>query len=147
MIPDSIRARYLLCILKVYVLYNIDPTNLWGDYLLVVNVTTVRIYEHKTYTVLLLGLKKENKEFTPRNLKIKMTPEYAKNIPFLKYVGHCNFFLNPILENIEINIALTAIYSSTDLRKFNSAVDLRKPRKRKYDKDGKLVIKKAENEQ
>ena len=40
------------------ILYNMDITNLWGDYLLVVQKTIIRIGKMKTYSLLLLGLKK-----------------------------------------------------------------------------------------
>ena len=46
------------------ILYNIDSTNSWGDYLLVVNISAVKVEGIKTYTVLLLGLKKDKNKWT-----------------------------------------------------------------------------------
>ena len=128
-----------------YVLYNVDSTNLWGDYLLVVDIIPVRIGNNKTYTVLLLGLKKENGVFKTRNLRIKLTPDHAKNIPFLKYVGHCNFDLQIEMSNVNINTGLVTVYGQTDLHKFATNLSIRKPRKNKYGKDGKLIIKPTSN--
>lgn len=129
-----------------YVLYNIDTTNSWGDYLLVANISTIKIGEVKTYTVLLLGLRKDQSNFVPRNIRIKLTPEHAGNVPFLKYVGHCNFRLIPELEEVNINIGLATVYGTTDLHKFATNLSIRKPRKHKYANDGKLVIRNVKNE-
>ena len=46
------------------------------------------------------------------------------------------------IENLHINAGLTAIYSQTDLRKFVSKLSVRKPRTRRYDRDGNPIIKK-----
>ena len=127
------------------ILYNIDKTNNWGEYLLIVNIATVRVGEIKTYSMLLIGLQKEGKEFKPKNLRIKLTPDYCSNIPFLKYVGHCNFKLVPTLEDVDVNIGLAAVYGTTDLWKYKEKLSIRKPKTRKYDKEGKLVIKKTGN--
>lgn len=127
------------------ILYNIDSTNLWGDLLLVVNISTVKIDKMSTYTVLMLGLKREEGKFVPRNLRIKFTPDYASSIPFLKYVGYCKYQLVPKLEDVNVNLGLLTVYSNTDLRKFTKTSSVRKPRKRKYGNDGELIIKKANN--
>lgn len=128
------------------VLYNVDSTNLWGEFLLVVNITTVVIERKRTYAVLMIGLKKDEGKFIPKNLRIKLTPDYAPNIPFLKYVGHCNFQLIPDLKDVNVNLGLVTVYSNIDLWKYKEKLATRKPRRRKYGKDGKLIIKKAENE-
>lgn len=128
-----------------HVLYNMDSTNLWGDYLLVANVTIIRIGDIKTYTVLLIGLKKEDGAYYPRNLSISLTPEYANRIPFLKHVGYCRFNLIPVIDDVNINTGLVAIYGNTDLHKFTTKLSIRKPRAKKYDKGGKTVIKKPSN--
>lgn len=127
------------------VLYNTNSTNLWGDYLLVVNVVRVRVDEVYTYTALLLGLKKEEGKYAPRNLCVSLTPENKEQIPFLKYVGHCKFTLAPIIEEMKVDTGLVAIYSQIDLHKFTSKFSVRKPRTHKYGKDGKPVIKKIGN--
>ena len=127
------------------VLYNIDSTNLWGEYLLVVNKTTINIGNIQTYTLLLIGLKKENGKYIPRNLKISFTPEYAHRVSFLKYVGMCKFDLLPILKESNINSGLVAVYGSADLHKFAKKLNIRKPQKKKYDKEGKPIIKQLNN--
>ena len=129
-----------------YILYNVDSTNGWGEYFVVVNIATVRLQGLKTYTALLIGLKKEDGKFYPRNTRIKITPDYAKNVPFLKYVGRCRFKLIPELTDVEVNAGLVAVYGTVDLRKFNEWTPLRKPKKRKYGKDGKPIIRKVEND-
>jgi len=128
------------------ILYNVDTTNSWGEYLLVVNIATLKFNDQKTYTVLLLGLDRKESNFVPRNLRIKFTPDYAGNIPFLKYVGRCNFTLKPELSDINVNLGLASIYSSVNLKNFARHLSVRKPKTRKYGKDGKLVIKRLQNE-
>ena len=128
------------------ILYNVDSTNSWGDYLLVVNISAVKIDSIKTYTVLLLGLKKDKDKWVSRNTRIKLIPEYAQNIPFLKYVGKCDFSLVPVLENVSVNIGLATVYGSINLHKFAQGLSIRKPKKRKFGVDGKPMVKKAENE-
>ena len=121
------------------ILYNIDSTNLWGDYLLVANISTIKVGVYKTYGVLLIGLKKEESKFVPRNLIIRLTPEYINNIPFLKYVGHCKFKLIPEIIEINVNLGLATVYSNTDLHKFAKKISVRKPKSRIYEKDGSPV--------
>ena len=127
------------------ILYNLDSTNNWGDYLLVVNISAVRIKGNLTYTALLLGLRKEKSNLVPRNTKIKLTPDYANSIPFLKYVGQCSFELIPNITDVNLDVGLAAVYGSIDLWKYREKLNIRKPKKRKYGRDGKLVVSKAEN--
>lgn len=137
--------RFCRSIKEGNVLYNVDSTNLWGDYLLVADITAVKIGAYKTYTVLLLGLKKEENGFKPRNMRVRLTPEYAKNIPFLKYVGWCHFELRPEISKININNGLVAVYGQTNLHDFAAKLSVRKPKRRKYGKDGNLIIKPTNN--
>lgn len=127
------------------ILYNIDKTNSWGDYFLVANITTIEIEEQLTYSMLLLGLKKQDSIFVPRDVCIKLTPDCSCNIPFLKYVGRCNFTLVPELTDVSVNTALATIYSEVDLNKYARKLNIRKPKIRKYGKDGKLIIRKTGN--
>lgn len=128
------------------ILFNIDKTNYWGDYFLVANIATVVFKGIKTYSMLLLGLRKKGKDFVSRNCRIKITPEYAKNIPFLKYVGYCNFTLIPEIKDINVNLGLATVYGEMDLHKYAKKLSIRKPQYHKYGKDGKPVIKKMKNE-
>lgn len=127
------------------ILYNVDYTNHWGEYLLVANIATFIFEGMKTYTALLIGLKKEGSKLTPYNLRIKFTPEHIDHIPFLKYVGRCDYQLVPKIENLELNLGLATIYGSIDLHKYTKKLSIRKPRNRKYGNDGHLIIKKASN--
>lgn len=128
------------------ILYNLDKTNGWGDYLLVANKATVKIQDLTTYTMMLLGLEKKKDKFSLRNLRIKLTPDYVKNVPFLKQVGKCRFRLIPELLEVNVNQGLAVVYGSVNLNKFKQRLGIRKPVKRKYGKDGKLIIKKVEND-
>lgn len=125
-----------------HVLYNMDSSNGWGEYLLVASITSVNVGDVRTYTVLLLGLRKQEGEFVPHHLCISMTPDYANHVPLLKHVGYCRFSLIPLLEEVNINTGLAAVYGNTDLHKFATKLSIRKPRNRKYDKDGNPVIRK-----
>lgn len=127
------------------VLYNIDPTNLWGDYLLVANKSVIHVGNVKTYSILLLGLKKEDGVYKSRNMRISLTPDLAPRIPFLKYVGFCKFELLPVLKGTDINVGLVAAYGSVDLHQLTKRLHIRKPQKHKYDKDGKPIIRKCNN--
>ena len=127
------------------ILYNINNMNLWGDYLLVVNVAHIRVGNADTYTAFLLGLKKEEGKYITRNLCISLTPDKMEQIPFLKQVGYCKFKLAPVFDEIKMDIGLVTVYSQTDLHKFVSKLSIRKPRTHKYDKEGKPVIKKNGN--
>lgn len=124
------------------VLYNLDSTNQWGDYLLVASIGIITIEDKISYVVLLIGLKKEEGQYVSRNFHIQLTYDYANIVPFLKPVGNCSFFLQPIIEEININVGLVTVYANTDLHKYMSRLSISKPRRRKYGKDGKLVLKK-----
>ena len=128
------------------ILYNLDKANGWGEYLLVANISLVHISGYKTYTALLLGLKKNNDKLVPYNLRIKLTPDYSRNVPYLKCVGKCNFWLVPEISDVDLNMGLVVVYGDTNLRKYQKSLSIKKARKRRYGKDGKLVIKKLKNE-
>jgi hypothetical protein len=127
------------------VIYNVDTTNGWGEYLLVIDKSIICVGKTHTYSIILLGIQKERGRYLPRNLKISLTPENASNIPYLKYVGYCRYELLLVLRDVNINIGLAAAYGSTDLHKFTKNAHIRKPQIRKYNKDGKPVIKKNSN--
>ena len=127
------------------ILYNINHTNGWGEYLLAAHIIHVRVGNADTYTVLLLGLKKQDGKYVPRNLSISLTPDDRKQVPFLKPVGYGQFTLIPAFDSINVNVGLVAVFSQTDLHKFASKLAIRKPGTHKYDKDGKPIIKKNGN--
>ena len=127
------------------ILYIINSMNLWGVYLLVAHVTHIRVGNADTYTALLLGLKKVEGQYVPRNFCISLTPDNMEQIPFLKHVGYGKFTLVPVFNEINVNVGLATVYSQTDLHKFVSKLSIRKPRVRRYDKDGKPIIRKNGN--
>ena len=127
------------------VIYNVDHTNGWGEYLLVIDKSSICVGKTRTYSLILLGIQKERGRYLPRNLKISLTPESASHIPYLKYVGYCRYELLLVLRDVNINVGLVAAYGNTDLHKFTKSMRMRKPQTRKYNKDGKPVIKKNSN--
>lgn len=127
------------------ILYNINSMSLWGEYLLVANVTHIKVGNTTTYTAMLIGLKKQDGQYVPRNLCVSLTPENMEQVPFLKHVGYGKFTLVPVFDEININVGLATVYSQTDLHKFVTKLSIRKPRVHKYGKDGKPVIKKNGN--
>jgi hypothetical protein len=127
------------------ILYNIDSTNSWGEYLLVVNKQTIHIDNIKTYTLLLLGLKKEEGQYKPRNIRISITPDYAKKVLFLKQVGYCKYDLLLSLSDVNVNVGLVTVYGSTDLHKYSQKLHIRKPQRKMYGNDGSPIIKKLNN--
>lgn len=147
MIPDiNDYNKFCKSLYEGCILYNIDSTNLWGEFLLVVNITTITLEGKNTYSVLLIGLKKVQEEFVPYNLRVNLTPDYASSVPFLKYIGYCNFNLNPEVSNASVNMGLATVYSEVNLHKYAKKLSIKKPRKRKYGKDGRVVIRNTENE-
>ena len=127
------------------ILYNINSMNLWGEYLLVAHIAHIKTSGIDTYTVLLLGLKKQDGKYVSRNVCVSLTPDNMEQIPFLKHVGYGQFTLVPVFDSINVNVGLATVYSQTDLHKFATKLSIRKPRTHKYGKDGKLVIKKSSN--
>lgn len=127
------------------IIYNIDNTNDWGEYLLVVNKVVFHIAGIKTYSLLLLGLQKSEGKYKPRDLRINITPECVKNIPFLKYVGYANYELLPSIHNAVVHSGLVATYSEGDLHKYAEKFNIRKPQSSKYGKDGYPITKKLNN--
>ena len=127
------------------ILYNINSTNCWGEYLLVADITAIKIDNLKTYAILLLGLKKEEGNYKPRELSVTLTPDDANNVPFLKPVGYCTFKLVPQLNKVNVDKGLIAAYSDIDLHKYANRLSIRKPRTSKYNHEGSLVIKKTYN--
>ena len=127
------------------ILYNINTLNNWGRYLLVINVDHIKYNNFSTYTILMLGLKKEDGKYLSRNFCVSLTPEHRAQIPFLKYIGYSKYTLVPVLEDIKVNVGLVARFSQVDLHEFAQKLSIRKPRTHKYGKDGKRIIRKTSN--
>ncbi len=127
------------------ILYNINTSNNWGEYLHVVNVDRIQYNNLTIYTVLLLGIKKEEGKYISRDFIVSLTPDLGDHISFLKYVGYSKFTLVPVLEDIKINVGLVARFSQIDLHEYAQNLSIRKPVNRKYGKNGKLIIRKTGN--
>ena len=123
------------------ILYNLDYTNKWGEYLLVLSKATIKMKDCKTYYVLLTGLKKKDGRFIPANTRINLTPKMADSTYFLKPIGSCEYSILPIIENVFINKGLIAMYENTDLKEYSAKAHVRKPKVRKYGEDNKPVVR------
>jgi len=122
-------------------LYNINSANAWGEYLLVATKANVYVDCEKTPYVMLLGLQDRKGEFTFNNKRIDFTLELDNMIPFLKVVGKCKFELRPIIIKCIPIKELLALYKSIDPWKYAQKIDGRKPKTKKYEKDGTKVVK------
>lgn len=128
------------------ILYNIDSTNLWGDYLVVASKAVFTLGTVKTYYMLLIGLDKESSNaFKTNNCRINLTPDKADNTSYLKRIGHCKFTVELKMDNVQTNKGLMCIYEGTDLLKYYSKIHMKKPRKKKYDRNGELTRKPLNN--
>lgn len=127
------------------ILYNINYTNLWGEYLLVAQVAHIIVRDVDTYNVMLLGLKKQDKDYVSKETCVFLTPDSADQIPFLKYVGYSHFTMTPTFSEINVNSGLASIYSQMDLHELLDRLSVPKPRLRKYGNDGTPVIKNTNN--
>lgn len=128
------------------ILYNIDTTNLWGEYLLVAAKTAIDIGPYQSWFVLLMGLDKKDEKLVPANRRINLTLDKVSNTAFLKIVGRCNFSLSVLIKEYLLDKGLVKVYESTDLWKYSKKLSVRKPKHRKYGKDGKPIIKPSHNE-
>lgn len=122
------------------ILYNINSTNLWGEYLLVAAKATVRFVGQKSYFIFLLGLKKCGNTFTSNNVRINFSFDKMGNLPFLKPVGFCRYSITPSFGDTAINNGLVVMYSNVDLQKYTRKHHLKKSKRRKYDVNGEKVI-------
>ena len=123
------------------ILYNLDITNMWGEYLLVAAKSIFKMDGIKFYYIMLLGLDKTEDGFKPNNLKISLAPEKLENLSYLKPIGTCKFRVVSEIESTDINTELEENYKNIDPWKYNSRLTTRKPVRRKYDSNGELVIK------
>lgn len=120
-----------------YILYNLDSTNSWGEYLLVGEKFSIRIGSEKTHAMLLFGIRRKENKFVFNNIRIKLTPECAGNVPFLKYIGRCKCSTFPNTSEFNVNMGLAVAYSNVDLHKYAEKLSIRKPKKKRYANDGK----------
>lgn len=136
---DSLEKYNAFCknLLEGYILYNIDSTNSWGEYLLVAEKFNIKIGEEKTYAFLLFGMRRKENKFVFSDIRVKLTPDCAQNIPFLKYIGRCKCNTFPNMSELKVNMGLAVAYSNTDLHKYAEKLSIRKPKTKRYDNDGK----------
>ena len=121
------------------ILYNINPTSHWGEYLLVAAKSIFREKGYSTGFILLTGLKKDEDNFVPTTTRIYFSSSKSSYIPYLKKIGWCKFQLMPVIKEEKVNEKLTMIYKSIELKKIKDFS--RKPKNRKYDEDGSLFVK------
>ena len=145
---DSLRMYNDFCasIREGDILYNIDNTNMWGSYLLVAARASINMGGHKTWFMLLIGLDKDGEEFTSNNTRINLNPDKASSTSYLKRIGHTKFKVDIVFKEVNINNGLAVVYENTDLWKYSRKLDTRKPRKKKYDRTGDLLIKNYNND-
>ena len=124
-------------LMEGYILYNLDSTNSWGEYLLVGEKFNIKVGNEKTFAFLLFGIKRKESKFVFSNTKVKLTPDCAGNVPFLKYIGRCKCNTFPDMSEINVNMGLAVAYSNTDLHRYAEKNSVRKPKTRKYANDGK----------
>lgn len=123
------------------VIYNIDNTNLWGDFLVVAVKAPIRYLSIKTWYILLLGVDRKEEGFESNNVRIDLTVNKAGNVDFLKVIGRCKIKLIPQIENQNIHNGLLVTYKDVGLRKYSERSKLRKPKYKKYDKNGELIVR------
>lgn len=127
------------------ILYNIDSTNCWGDYLLVAAKAPIKVRNAKSWFILLLGLDLKDDKLITTSVRINLTPDEMQSTYYLKYVGYCKYSLTPTIYNSTIVEALKNTYKNIDLWKYSKKLHLRKPKKRKYGRDGKPIINNNNN--
>lgn len=122
-------------------IYNINSSNAWGEYLMVATKANIIIGKEKSYYIMFFGLRKDGEAFSFNDKKIDFTLNLDGEIPFLKVVGKCEFELKPAIIRAFSRKELIAIYKGMDLRKYTKTANVRKARYKKY-ADGTTVIKK-----
>lgn len=127
------------------ILYNLDYTNKWGKYLLVMCKAYIRTDKVSTYCILLTGLERDADEMKPTNKRIHFTPSMAQYVPFLKHVGHCDFFFTVNTDVKNFSERLAEKYDTSDIWEYSKKIHIRKPKKRKYDADSTLIVKDTVN--
>lgn len=128
------------------ILYNLDNTNSWGEFFLVATKAAITIGKLKTWCLLLIGMKEKDKQFVPSNTRVHLTPDKSDNTAYLKKVGYCKFEFSVTILNDKVNRGLVVVYQETDLWKYAHKIQAKKPKKRKYERDGKPVVKPAGND-
>lgn len=121
------------------ILYNIDSTNLWGEYLIVLVKHQVRTENGSTWFVMLSGARREKDSFRPTSLKVYLSPDKIGSCEYLKYIGHCKVTVTPEFGMGVVNKGLVAVYKGTDLWRYSRNTHCRKVRNRKYDDRGNPI--------
>jgi hypothetical protein len=132
-------------IIEGNILFNLNFSYWQTKFLLVTNITPVKVGDIQTYTVTMLGLEKKDKSFIPLDIRVRLSPNDTKNIPFLKIVGMCKFKLNPEMVDTKVNLGLVTVFSNIDLRQYTKKLSIRKPHESRYESNGGLTIKKSGN--
>lgn len=128
------------------VLYNLDSTNSWGRYLLVVIKSVMCIDSQRTSFLTLFGLEKdEDGKLTPKGTRIDLTFDKVSSLPYLKRIGHCKYFLTPVLVEERMNENLEKFYKATTTFHYHNVHKCPKKKIRKWDTDGRKIVKDTNN--
>ena len=127
------------------ILYNLDSTNLWGEYLLIVSKIKFKVNGTTTYCLILHSVTLKDHTLIPLNRRIDFSSEMANSVPFLKPVGFCKFELNPHFTKVDINLPLIVTYKNQDIWDYTKRSKTPKPKKRTYGIDGLKIIKPTDN--
>lgn len=120
------------------IIYNLNKALVPGEYLLVIS----KIAVNNTWALLMLGMSLKDNEFVSANIRFLLTADMASYVSYLKKVGHADFDVEFCLNNTSVNNNLTVAYKSIDIWKYSSRICSRKPRRKKYGKEGYPIVKK-----
>lgn len=144
--PEYIKEYIEFCknIREGDILCDVGGTNISSELLLVAGKITIIIGDIETYSLILLGMKKQNDKIVPDGKRVDITPQKVAFARFLKLVGHCEYSLVAVVDNYRVNTGLVVSYKDADMKNF-SKNHSRKPRLGRYGDDGELLVKSATN--
>lgn len=123
------------------ILKNLNPSNNWGAFLMVVGKSSIALGEHSTYSVLLVGLEDNGEGYTGNGNSIFLTPDKLRHTEYLRYVGKGKYTLSPVVSDIEIDERMMNMSNRLNVKKWEG----RRPRTKRYDACGNPIIKKMSN--
>lgn len=128
------------------IFYNLDSTNSWGKYLLVVTKSVLCIDSQRTSFLMLFGLEKnEEGKLLPKGTRIDLTFDKFDSIAYLKRVGHCKYSLTPVLMEEKVNENLERFYKATNTFHYHNTHNCPKKKNRTWDIDGRKIVKDTDN--
>ena len=128
------------------ILLNLNPSNMWGKYLLVTAKSLLCADSVRVGFLMLMGLeRKENGELKPTGKRIDLTFDKADHTNYLKKVGFCKYSITPRLVESTTNFNLVKRYQGVGMAKYNGRQKVRKPLAKIWDIDGRRIIKDTNN--